>query len=386
MSNFLVVGAGMMGAALAKDLIESDREHAVTLADRSAVQLARAAGSVSSERLTFLELDITEEKGSEAAFRDSDVVLGALPHSQSVPALATAVRNDVHYVDLVGSRTEARLEHDEAARARGVCLISGMGVAPGISNVCVGRAVDALDETETARILVGGVPLHPEPPLYYRVVYAIESVLNAYERPARVKLDGQVQEVAPLSGLEAIAFPAPFDRMECFYTDGLNSLLHTMGERVDRELVEKTIRYPGHAQAIETLKACGLFSREPIESRGMEVVPRHVLENLLEETLARGDERDVTLLRVVVEGKKEGRATTHAFEMVDQYDTGTHLTSMARTTCFPASIAAQLIAAGTIDRVGCLFPEDLFCGDLYETLMSYLEERGVVVSHSVQRG
>jgi lysine 6-dehydrogenase len=371
MSDFLVLGAGMMGAALAKDLIESDREHTVTLADRSSAQLERAAGTVSSERLTLLELDITEENRSDAAFRGSDVVLGALPHAQSLQALATAVRSGVHFVDLVGSGTDARLAHDEAARAQGICLISGMGVAPGISNVCVGRAVDALDETETARIYVGGVPLHPQPPLNYRLVYA-------------VKLDGQVQEVDPLSGVEAIAFPPPFDRMECFYTDGLNSLLHTMGDRVERELVEKTVRYPGHAQAIETLKACGLFSREAIEARGQEVVPRHVLENLLEVSLARGDERDVTLLRVVVEGKKEGRATTHVFEMVDHCDAETHLTSMARTTCFPASIAAQLIAAGTIDRSGCLFPEDLFCGDLYETLMSYLDERGIVVSHSVQ--
>jgi lysine 6-dehydrogenase len=384
MSDFLVLGAGMMGAALAKDLIESDREHTVTLADRSSAQLARADGTVSSERLTLLELDIREEKRSEAAFRGSEVVLGALPHSQSPLALAAAVRSGVHFVDLVGSGTDARLAHDEAARTRGICLISGMGVAPGISNVCVGRAVDALDQAEAACIYVGGVPLHPQPPLNYRVVFAIESVLNAYERPARVKLDGQVQEVAPLSGVEAIAFPPPFDRMECFYTDGLNSLLYTMGERVERELVEKTVRYPGHAQAIETLKACGLFSQEPTEVRGGEVAPRHVLESVLEKCLSRGDERDVTLLRVVVEGKKEGRATTHVFEMVDHCDAETHLTSMARTTCFPASIAAQLIAAGTIDRVGCLFPEDLFCGDLYETLMSYLEERGVVVSHSVQ--
>ncbi|MGD2151923.1 MAG: saccharopine dehydrogenase C-terminal domain-containing protein [Gemmatimonadales bacterium] len=385
MSEFLVLGAGMMGAALAKDLIESDRGHTVRLADRSSAQLERAEGIVSSERLTTLELDITEERRSEAAFRDSGVVLGALPHSQSVAALAAAVRSGVHYVDLVGSGTQARLEHDEAARARGVCLISGMGVAPGISNVCVGRAVEALDETEAARIFVGGVPLDPQPPLYYRLVYAIESVLNAYDRPAVVKLDGRVQEVAPLSGLEAIAFSSPFDRMECFYTDGLNSLLHTMGGRVERELVEKTVRYPGHAQAIGILKTCGLFSREPIEVRGAKVTPRHVLENLLEKTLTGGDERDVTLLRVVVEGSKDGRAETHVFEMVDHYDTETRLTSMARTTCFPASVAAQLIAAGTIDRVGCLFPEDLFCDDLYQTLMSYLEERGVVVSHSVQR-
>ena len=384
MSDFLVLGAGKMGAALAKDLIESDQENTVTLADRSSAQLERAAASLSSERLTLLQLDITEEYRSEAAFRGTDLVLAALPHSQSLPALATAVRSGVHFVDLVGEGSDARLAYHEAARAQGICLLSGMGVAPGISNVCVARAVHSLDETDAARIYVGGVPLHPQPPLNYRVVFAIESVLDAYERPASVKLDGRVQDVPALSGVEAIAFSSPFDRMECFYTDGLNSLLHTMGERIERELFEKTVRYPGHAQAIESLKACGLFSREPLEVRGGEVVPRQVLETLLEEKLSLGDERDVTLLRVVVEGRKEGKAQSHVFEMVDYYDPETSLTSMARTTCFPTSIAAQLIAAGRIDLRGCLFPEDVFSGEPYEILMAYLADRGVVVSHNVK--
>jgi lysine 6-dehydrogenase len=386
MSDFLILGAGKMGAVVARNLIESGPEHSVTIADRSPDQLAQAALSVCDERLTTLTLEVAEGLPSEAALRDRDVVVGALPHRYSLPALAAAVRSGVHFVDLVGEWPDRRLECNAEAQARGITVLSGMGVAPGISNVCVGRAVESLDETDSAAIYVGGIPRNPRPPLNYRVVFAIESVLEAYEREASIIEDGRLQVVPPLSGVEPIAFPAPFEALECFYTDGLGSLLHTMRGRITRELVEKTVRYPGHVQVIEVLKACGLFSREAVEVAGRDVVPRRVLERVLDAKLRLGDEQDVTLLRVVVSGRKGNEPATHVFEMVDHYDPTTSLTSMARTTGFPASIAAQMIADGTIDERGVLFPEDLFSGELFEPLMDALAQSGIVVTHEVRRG
>jgi lysine 6-dehydrogenase len=181
--------------------------------------------------------------------------------------------------------------------------------------------------------------------------------------------------------VEPIVFPAPFEKLECFYSDGLCSLLHTMRDRIESELVEKTIRYSGHAQVIEALKACGLFSREEIEVDGRGVVPRNVLERLLDTRLRSANGRDVTLLRVVVNGRRGNENVTHIFEMIDRYDPSTNLTSMARTTGFPASIAAQMIANGTIDQSGVVFPEDLFADALFEPLMEALAAQGIAVTH-----
>ncbi|MFQ6047609.1 MAG: saccharopine dehydrogenase NADP-binding domain-containing protein, partial [Gemmatimonadales bacterium] len=221
MSDFLILGAGKMGSAVARDLIESGPGHSVTIADRSPERLARAGASVSSERLATLTLEIAEASSSEAALRDRDVVIAALPHRYSLPALAAAVRNGVHFVDLVGEWPERRLRYGAQAQAGGITVLSGMGVAPGISNVCVGRAVEFLDETDSAVIYVGGIPRNPKPPLNYRVVFAIESVLDVYEREVSIIKDGRLQVVPPLSGVETVSFPAPFEELECFYTDGL---------------------------------------------------------------------------------------------------------------------------------------------------------------------
>lgn len=67
--------------------------------------------------------------------------------------------------------------------------------------------------------------------------------------------------------------------------------------------------------------------------------------------------------------------------MVDFFDSENQYTSMAKTTSFPASIAAQMIASGKITQRGVLFPENVFQGDLFRPFIKALKERGVVISH-----
>lgn len=386
MRRFLVMGAGKMGIVLAKDLIESDNRNKVTLVDISSKRLQKAKKFIKSERLILLKKDVEKEKQRQDIFEGQDVALAALLHKHSLLALETAILKGVHFADLVGEKPLDRLKYDSEAKKKKVTIISGLGVSPGITNICVGRAVHLLDEVEKAMIYVGGNPVHPKPPLNYRIVYAVESVLDFYERKALILKKGKIKEVPPLSGIESIQFPHPFSEMECFYTDGLSSLAHTMQGKIKGELAEKTIRHKGHAQGIKILKECGFFSRQPIKLHNTKVIPRELLEVLLDSKMKLGKERDATLLRIVVEGKKSSKPTTHIFEMIDLYDSEKDYTSMGKTTSFPASIAAQMIASGKIAQRGSLFPEEIFQSELYQPLMDALKDRGVVVTHKVISG
>jgi len=386
MRRFLVMGAGKMGIVLAKDLIESDNRNKVTLVDISSKRLQKAKKFIKSERLILLKKDVEKEKQRQDIFEGQDVALAALLHKHSLLALETAILKGVHFADLVGEKPLDRLKYDSEAKKKKVTIISGLGVSPGITNICVGRAVHLLDEVEKAMIYVGGNPVHPKPPLNYRIVYAVESVLDFYERKALILKKGKIKEVPPLSGIESIQFPHPFSEMECFYTDGLSSLAHTMQGKIKGELAEKTIRHKGHAQGIKILKECGFFSRQPIKLHNTKVIPRELLEVLLDSKMKLGKERDATLLRIVVEGKKSSKPTTHIFEMIDLYDSEKDYTSMGKTTGFPASIAAQMIASGKIAQRGSLFPEEIFQSELYQPLMDALKDRGVVVTHKVISG
>jgi len=382
MAHYLVMGAGKMGVVLAKDLIESDPECQVTLVDIDFERLGQAAEFIGSDRLLPLQRDIGDKNQRMEVMEGKDVALCALLHEQSLISLDAAVSNGVHYIDLVGEAPLKRMEYDSRAKEKGIAVISGLGVSPGITNICVGRAVHLLDEAEKGIVGVGGVPVEPKPPLNYRIVYAVESLLGLYEREVLILKDGKIERVAPLAGLEKVEFEDPFSEMEWFYTDGLNSMTYTLQGKI-KDLAEKTIRHMGHVKGVEILKACGFFSRNPVDVDGQKVAPRRVLEKVLDERMKLGDGRDATLLRILVSGKKDGKSITHVFEMVDYFDTEKQYTSMGKTTSFPASIGAQMIMSGQITKRGVVFPENMFDADLYDPFMDALAAREVYVSHEV---
>jgi lysine 6-dehydrogenase len=144
-----------------------------------------------------------------------------------------------------------------------------------------------------------------------------------------------------------------------------------------RDMDEKTIRWPDHAEQIRTLIDCGLLETKPIIYHNQKVTPREFVSNMLSERLALGKEKDLTLLRVDVSGKKSGKVARHRLQMVDHYDGRHGLTSMARTTAFPCSIAAQILASGRIKQKDLVPPEVAFKDDLRDELLGYLGERGI---------
>ncbi|UCE40335.1 MAG: saccharopine dehydrogenase NADP-binding domain-containing protein [Candidatus Aminicenantes bacterium] len=382
MAHYIVMGAGKMGLVLAKDLIESDPECQVTLVDIDFERLGQATKFIGSDRVFPMQRDIEDESQRMEVIEGKDVALCALLHKQSLISLDAAVAKGVHYIDLVGEAPLERMKYDSRAKEKGIAVISGLGVSPGITNVCVGRAVHLLDNAEEGIVGVGGVPVEPNPPLNYRVVYAVESLFGLYERDVLILKDGRIERVDPLTELERVEFAEPFSEMEWFYTDGLNSMTYTLQGKI-KDLAEKTIRHMGHVAGVKILKECGFFSRDPVDVEGQKVVPRRVLEKVLDERMKLGDEKDATLLRIKVSGKKEGKPVTHVFEMIDFFDSEKHYTSMAKTTSFPASIAAQMIMSGQITQRGVLFPENVFNGDLHVPFMDGLAARGVIISQKV---
>jgi lysine 6-dehydrogenase len=140
---------------------------------------------------------------------------------------------------------------------------------------------------------------------------------------------------------------------------------------------EKTIRWPGHAAQIRTLIDCGLLETKPLLFHGQHIAPRKFVSTLLSNKLMLGKEKDLTLLRVDVSGKTDARLVHHRYEMIDHYDTRHEMTSMARTTAFPCSIATQLLASGKIAQKGLVPPELAFREDLRHEFLDYLASRGM---------
>ena len=202
----------------------------------------------------------------------------------------------------------------------------------------------------------GGLPREPRWPFHYKAAFSPADVLEEYTRPARLVEGGKIVVREALSEPEPIDFPG-VGTLEAFNTDGLRSLIRTLDVPF---MKEKTLRYPGHAELMRAFRETGFFSREAITVSDTKVRPLDVTSALMfpKWTYAEGEE-DLTVMRMVVEGCKNGIACRHIWDLLDYYDRQTNTTSMSRTTAFPCAIVARLIANGQIDQTGVIPPERL---------------------------
>ena len=219
-------------------------------------------------------------------------------------------------------------------------------------------------------------------PFQYKAGFSPSDVIEEYTRPARMVEDGKIVIREALSGQECIDFPET-GVLEAFITDGLRSLVHTLDIP---NMQERTLRYPGHADLMRAFRETGLFSLEPVEVDGRMVRPRDLTSRLLFPLWSYEDgEEDLTIMRITVQGRQGSDMVRWTWDLYDTYDTATGTTSMSRTTGFPCTIIARMLATGDIDSPGVLPPEVLGQREGFkETVLDALAARDITLRESVE--
>ena len=223
----VVLGAGLMGKQAARDLITDEAVERVFLADRNVVQAELFRNQLGSSKLEALELDAVDDEALKAAISKGDIVINALFYTFNEKVAATALECGVHVVDLgghIGGATDAVLDMHEKAQQKGVTLIPDLGVAPGMINILAGYGASKLDQVSDIQLFVGGIPIHPEPPLEYNHVFSLEGVFDHYTDKSHVIRDGKLLEIESLSEIEHVEFEG-FGELEAFHTSGGTSTL-----------------------------------------------------------------------------------------------------------------------------------------------------------------
>jgi saccharopine dehydrogenase-like NADP-dependent oxidoreductase len=373
----LVLGGGLVGGVMARD-IAADAGLAVTVVDLDETALSRLKARAPVE---IRRADLADPAAVRDLCAAHDLILGAAPGFLGFQCLRAAIESGRPVVD-ISFMPEDALELDGLARAKGVTAVVDCGVAPGMSNFLVGHVESELDETEEVLILVGGLPVVRRWPYEYVAVFSPIDVLEEYTRPARFVENGVVVVREALSDPELVDLPG-VGTVEAFNTDGLRSLLTTVRAP---NLKEKTLRWPGHIDKIRLLRATGLFGREPVEVGGVAVQPIDLTAKLLFPIWKRREgEEELTVMRVVVKGRKGAQPRRYTYDLLDRTDTTRSETSMARTTGFPATAVARLILEGALARPGVHPPEVLGRErPLYERVMASLEERGLRLGERIE--
>ena len=381
-TNAIILGAGMVGSTMAADLSQDDG-FTVTIADKRGEALARV--SKNHPGVETVKCDLGNPDAITNLVTDYDIVLGALSSVIGFQSLRAVIEAGRNFCDICFMPEDALVLNDLAVE-KGVTAVVDNGVAPGMSNMLVGYAETQMDEVEEVGIFVGGLPMERHWPFEYKAGFSPYDVIEEYTRPARMVENGAIVEREALTEAELLDF-AGIGTLEAVNTDGLRSLIRTVKAR---RMYEKTLRYPGHYELMRVLRHMGLFSHDAVAvgAEGVMVRPIDVTSALMfPQWKYEEGEGDLTVMRVMVTGLKDGVRMTYQWDLYDEYDPEAGLSSMSRTTAFPNTIVARMVAGGKYDEPGVHAPEDLGRKHrVLEFVLDELSKRNIIFNATTRIG
>ena len=393
--KILVLGAGRMGYGAAYDLIHnSPHVESVTIADADLKKAEVAAEAVGTARIDAHHIDAANHSDVARLMSGHDSAISCVNYWYNESLSRAAIETGTNFCDLGGNNyvVDAQLALDDEAKAAGINIIPDCGLAPGMVSILAMHGAAKFENLDSVRIRVGGLPQDPQPPLNYQLVFSVEGLINEYIESARVIRDGKVAEVESMTELESLEFEG-FPPLEAFQTSGGTSTLPDKFLGKVRDLDYKTIRYAGHCDKFKTMIDLGLCSSDEVVVDFHNVTPRKVFAKLLEENLP-ADGPDYVLVRLEFTGipkadPSENRDPNSAFrnphseilrlDIVDRLDPATGLSAMMRTTAFPASIIAQMMAKGDVLKRGAT-PQELAIDP--DTFVAELTRRNIRITES----
>jgi len=355
MAEIYQIGSGMIGQAMALDLAES---HKIHLADLK-IENVRKEIKDHPAIITY-DLNVLNKQKLSSFIKKADIVLLAIPGYLGYTALETIISSGKNVVDISFS-PENIMKLNDIAIQNNVTAIFDSGVAPGLPNYIFGYH-DSFEDIKSFKYYVGGLPKFPKEPFNYKAPFSPVDVIEEYTRPARMIIDGKQVTKPALSGIENINFKN-FIKLEAFNTDGLRSLLYTMSHV--KNMSEKTLRYPGHVKLIKSYIEKG-------ELRNNETIKK-----LFKEWALEPGEIEFTLLKVELKTNQK----KIIYELYDEYDKLSNITSMARTTGYTATASINLILENLFTEKGVYPPESVSKNKkIFDFILKYLSKRKVFLN------
>jgi len=368
-SKIVVLGAGLVGSAIAIDLA---KEHDVTAVDINENALENLKKSPGIKRLTE---DISSTGKLKSVVKGFDLVIGAVPGFMGYKTMKNVIEAGKNMVD-ISFMPEDFSQLNALAAKNGVTVVADCGVAPGMGNIILGHHNQKM-KVDSYECLVGGLPVIREWPYEYKAVFSPIDVIEEYTRPARYVQNFELVIKKALSDAELLHFDG-IGTLESWNSDGLRSLVSSMKNIPN--MIEKTLRYPGCVEYLKVLRESGFFSYDPVEVNGVPIRPIDVTAKLLfpKWKLKEGEE-DFTVMRIVIKGTESGAPKTYRYNLLDRFDKPTNTISMARTTGYTCTAVANLLLEKKVTDPGVHPPETIGAKNgILSSILKYLSKRGVV--------
>jgi saccharopine dehydrogenase-like NADP-dependent oxidoreductase len=375
----LVVGAGGVGAAIARAATRSDVFERVVVADVEGARAARAVERCADDRFSAATVDASDSSQIAALARAESVavVVNACDPRLDPPIFAAAFDAGCHYVDMAMTLSQPHPERpyeepgvmlgaeqfnaSDRWRERGLLALVGMGVEPGLSDVFARYAADhlfsAVEEIgvrDGSDLVVDGYDFAPT----FSVWTTIEECLNP---PLVWERERGWYTTAPFSEPETFTFPAGIGAVQCVNVEHEEVLLIPRWVRCGRV----TFKYGLGEEFIEVLRVLdktGLASTAPVRVRGVDVSPRDVVAAVLPDPASLGDRmRGRTCAGTWVRGTgvDGGAREVYLYHVADNAETMAKHDAQAvvwQTAVNPV-VALELLATGVWSGTGVVGPE-----------------------------
>ncbi len=294
MTDVLVIGAGQIGQKITW-LLERTGDYKVTLTDNSSHALQRL-GPGAATRLVPVDAEDTD--ALTEALDGMFAVISAAPYHVTRHIAQAARRAGVHYLDLtedVATKEYVKTLAEDAHSA----FIPQCGLAPGFISIVGHNLAQRFDKLDTLSLRVGALPQFPSNALAYNLTWSTEGVINEYCQPCEAIVNRQLASVPPMEEIEHFSLDGI--RYEAFNTSGgLGTLCETLKGKV-RQLNYRTIRYPGHRDAMKMLLQDLRLAERP-----------DLLKEILEFALP-ATRQDVVVIFVTATGHQDGRLMQESY-------------------------------------------------------------------------
>ena len=354
MSTVCQIGCGMIGKVMALDI---SKRHDLYLSDFKQTSLSEVKAldsSIKTECFNFNDIDALK-----SFLEPADIVSIAVPGHLGYNLLKTIIGLKKDIVDISFS-PENLLSLDKIAKNNDVTVVFDAGLAPGIPNFLLGD-INRKEKIKKFKYFVGGLPKNPLLPYKYKAPFSPIDVVEEYTRPARIMENGKIIIKPALTDIEP-KYYSNTGMLEGFNTDGLRSILITMKHIPN--MVEKTLRFPGHAQLI----------KEEIKSGKIIPGDKDNLNRLFKLWKLSPGELEFTILEIIIETETR----KHNYFLYDETNLEENSTSMARTTGYTASAVVDILDQNIFIGKGVFAPEQIGSNaEVINYLLNHLNAKNI---------
>jgi len=367
----LIIGAGGVGRVVVHKCVQNaDVFGRIVLASRTVGRCQEIKDELPNAdiEVASVDADSTDEVIKLINECKPDILINvALPY-QDLTIMDACIATKTPYLDTANYEhpDEAKFEYklqwarDEKFKEAGIMGLLGSGFDPGATNVfCAYAQKHYFDEIHTIDILDCNAGDHGYP---FATNFNPEINLREVSSKGRYWENGEWIETEPMEIMQVWDYPevGPKDSYLLYHEEMESLVKHIKGLKRIRFFMTFGQSYLTHMKCLENV---GMLGIEPVEHKGMKIVPIEFLKTLLPDPASLGPRtKGKTNIGIVAEGIKDGKKRKiYIYQVKDHEECykETNSQGVSYTTGVPAMIGAKLMLKGIWSGVGVFNMEQM---------------------------